>query len=73
MFICQESNSILEILSYHIKKEKHMALASNYLPIGRKDKTHTQVRFLKEVVEFKVEAIALNQGDQKAFIKSGSM
>lgn len=50
-----------------------MALASNYLPIGRKDNTHTQVRFLKEVVEFKVEAIALNQGDQKAFIKSGSM
>lgn len=50
-----------------------MALASNYLPIGRKDKTHTQVRFLKEVVEVKVEVIALNQGDQRAFTKSGAV
>lgn len=50
-----------------------MALASNYLPIGRKDKIHTQVRFLKAVVDFKVEVIALNQGDQKAFTKSGSV
>lgn len=50
-----------------------MALASNYLPIGRKNNTHTQVRFLKEGVEFKVEVIALNQGDQRALTKSGSV